>query len=89
MLGLAEAVESGIGIGPLPCFIADVRPALVRLTPPEPGLLDRACGSSPTRTCANRPASAPSWTSPPAEIAKQRRMIEGLTAFAEDEKKRA
>ena len=36
VLGLAEAVESGIGIGPLPCFIADVRPALVRLTPPNP-----------------------------------------------------
>jgi DNA-binding transcriptional LysR family regulator len=36
VLGLAEAVESGIGIGPLPCFIADPRPALVRLSPPNP-----------------------------------------------------
>jgi len=36
VLGLAEAVESGIGIGPLPCFIADVRPTLVRLTEPNP-----------------------------------------------------
>ncbi len=36
VLGLAEAVETGIGIGPLPCFIADARPALVRLTPPNP-----------------------------------------------------
>lgn len=38
VLGLAEAVEAGIGIGHLPCFIADVRPALVRLGPPDPEL---------------------------------------------------
>lgn len=31
VLGLAEAVEAGIGIGHLPCFIADKRPTLVRL----------------------------------------------------------
>jgi DNA-binding transcriptional LysR family regulator len=36
VLGLAEAVEASIGVGPLPCFIADVRPALVRLSPPNP-----------------------------------------------------
>src|SRR5918995_895245 len=36
VLGLTEAVEAGIGIGPLPCFIADARPALVRLPPPNP-----------------------------------------------------
>ena len=36
VLGLAEAVEAGIGIGHLPCFIADARPALVRLVPPDP-----------------------------------------------------
>lgn len=36
VLGLAEAVEAGLGIGHLPCFIAGVRPALVRLAPPEP-----------------------------------------------------
>lgn len=34
VLGLAEAVEAGIGIGFLPCFIADVRPGLTRLAPP-------------------------------------------------------
>jgi DNA-binding transcriptional LysR family regulator len=33
VLGLAEAVECGLGIGPLPCFIADIRPALMRLLP--------------------------------------------------------
>ncbi|GLK66428.1 LysR family transcriptional regulator [Hansschlegelia plantiphila] len=36
VLGLAEAVEAGLGIGHLPCFIGDVRPALVRLGPPVP-----------------------------------------------------
>ncbi len=38
VLGLAEAVESGIGIGHLPCFIGDVRPTHVRLGPPILGL---------------------------------------------------
>ncbi|MGO4704669.1 LysR family transcriptional regulator [Microvirga sp. 2MCAF38] len=36
VLGLSEAVEEGVGIGPLPCFIANASPDLVRLTPPEP-----------------------------------------------------
>jgi len=36
VLGLAEAVEQGLGIGPLPCFIADQHPGLVRLLPPNP-----------------------------------------------------
>ena len=37
VLGLTEAVEAGIGIGFLPCFIADKRPALRRLGPPQAG----------------------------------------------------
>jgi DNA-binding transcriptional LysR family regulator len=36
VLGLTEAVEAGIGIGPLPCFIADARPDLVRLSSVDP-----------------------------------------------------
>lgn len=36
VLGLTEAVEAGIGIGPLPCFIADPRAGLVRLSEPQP-----------------------------------------------------
>jgi len=36
VLGLTEAVEQGLGIGPLPCFIADQRPGLIRLMPPDP-----------------------------------------------------
>lgn len=35
VLGLAESIEAGIGIGPLPCFIADRKPALVRIAPPQ------------------------------------------------------
>ncbi|WP_353186881.1 LysR family transcriptional regulator [Bosea sp. (in: a-proteobacteria)] len=38
VLGLAEAIEAGIGIGFLPCFIGDVRPGLARLAEPAPDL---------------------------------------------------
>jgi DNA-binding transcriptional LysR family regulator len=33
-LGLADAVEAGLGIGHLPCFLGDGRPGLARLAPP-------------------------------------------------------
>jgi DNA-binding transcriptional LysR family regulator len=36
VLGLTEAVEAGIGLGALPCFVADGRPELVRVAPPDP-----------------------------------------------------
>lgn len=36
VVGLTEAIESRIGIGPLPCFIGDPHPNLIRLTPPIP-----------------------------------------------------
>ncbi|TPG53387.1 LysR family transcriptional regulator [Roseomonas nepalensis] len=36
VLGLAQAVEAGIGVGHLPCFIGDAWPGLVRLAPPQP-----------------------------------------------------
>lgn len=36
VLGLAEAIEAGIGIGPLPCFIGDQKPGLARITGPNP-----------------------------------------------------
>ena len=38
VLGLAEAIEAGIGIGPLPCMQGDLCPSLMRLTEPEPEL---------------------------------------------------
>jgi DNA-binding transcriptional LysR family regulator len=34
VLGLANAIEEGLGIGHLPCFIGDGRPDLVRLAAP-------------------------------------------------------
>lgn len=36
--GLCEAVAAGIGIGALPCYVADRHPALRRLSGPEPDL---------------------------------------------------
>ncbi|GAB6845354.1 DNA-binding transcriptional LysR family regulator [Methylorubrum rhodinum] len=36
--GLYEAVAAGIGIGALPCYVADRRPSLRRLSGPEPEL---------------------------------------------------
>ncbi|GJE74525.1 LysR family transcriptional regulator [Methylorubrum suomiense] len=36
--GLCEAVAAGIGIGALPCYVADPHPALRRLSGPEPDL---------------------------------------------------
>jgi DNA-binding transcriptional LysR family regulator len=36
VLGMAEAIEQGLGIGHLPCFIGDARPGLVRLGAPNP-----------------------------------------------------
>ncbi|SMD02728.1 transcriptional regulator, LysR family [Fulvimarina manganoxydans] len=36
VLGLAAAVEAGIGIGHLPCFVGDRSPSLMRLGPVEP-----------------------------------------------------
>ena len=36
VLGLAEAIECGVGIGHLPCFIGEARAGLARLSAPEP-----------------------------------------------------
>ena len=36
VLGIAEAIEQGLGIGPLPCFIGDQKPALKRMMAPNP-----------------------------------------------------
>ncbi|MBA4489800.1 LysR family transcriptional regulator [Paracoccus sp. S1E-3] len=35
ILGVAEAVERGMGVGRLPCFVGDLRPGLVRHSAPE------------------------------------------------------
>lgn len=36
VLGLAQAVAAGVGVGHLPCFIGDLWPTLTRLAPPRP-----------------------------------------------------
>lgn len=41
VLGMAEAISAGIGVGPLPCFIASGMPSLVRLYDP-PGQVPAA-----------------------------------------------
>ena len=76
VLGLTEAVEAGIGIGPLPCFIADGRPSLVRLALPNP---DFSTGlwllTHPDLRQSARVRAFLDFMA--AEIAKRRRMIEG------------
>lgn len=79
VLGLTEAVEAGVGIGPLPCFIADERPALLRLSPPNP---DFATGlwllTHPDLRHSARVRAFLDFIG--GEIAKQRRAIEGGAA---------
>jgi DNA-binding transcriptional LysR family regulator len=76
VLGLTEAVEAGIGVGPLPCFIADARPALVRLSPPNP---DFSTGlwllTHPDLRHSARVRVFLDFLA--AEIARQRKYIEG------------
>jgi DNA-binding transcriptional LysR family regulator len=77
VLGLAEAVSAGIGIGLLPCFIAAVTPGIVRLSPPdttlESGLwlLTHPDLRQTARVRAFMDFAA-------GEIAKRRKTIEGL-----------
>lgn len=76
VLGLGEAVEAGIGIAYLPCLIADVRPALVRLAPPDPELsADLWLLTHPDLRHAPRVRVFLDFMA--AEIAKRRRVIEG------------
>ncbi len=76
VLGLTEAVEEGIGIGPLPALIADRRPTLVRLAPPNPDfeaglwLLTHPDLRSSPRIRAFLDVAA-------AEIVKMRPLVEG------------
>ena len=76
VLGLTEAVEAGIGVGPLPCFIADARPGLVRLAPPNP---DFSTGlwllTHPDLRHSARVRAFLDFTA--AEVARQRKQIEG------------
>src|SRR5215210_6879911 len=76
VLGLAEAVEQGLGIGYLPCFIGDARPGLVRLGPPNPDFsADLWLLTHPDLRYSPRVRVFLDFLA--AEIAKQRRFIEG------------
>jgi DNA-binding transcriptional LysR family regulator len=76
VLGLAEAVEAGVGIGHLPCFVADVRPSLARLSPPEPRFAaDLWLLTHPDLRHSARVRVFLDFLA--AEIAQRRRLIEG------------
>ena len=76
VLGLAEAVEQGLGIGHLPCFIGDARPDLVRLAPPNPEFsADLWLLTHPDLRHSPRVRVFLDFLA--AEIAQQRKLIEG------------
>lgn len=82
VLGLAEAVESGLGIGHLPCFIADKRPALKRLAPLEDGFgADLWLLTHPDLRSSARVRVFLDFLA--AEIAKLKPLIEGQRAHTE------
>jgi DNA-binding transcriptional LysR family regulator len=78
VLGLAEAAAAGIGLAVLPCFIGAATPGLQRLTDPLPDLvngiwlLTHADLRQTARVRAFMDFAA-------SEIAKKRKMIEGLS----------
>lgn len=76
VLGMAEAVEVGLGIGHLPCFIGDARPGLVRLSPPRPKFsADLWLLTHPDLRHSPRVRVFLDFLA--AEIGKRRRFIEG------------
>jgi DNA-binding transcriptional LysR family regulator len=84
VLGLAEAVEQGLGIGHLPCFIGDVRPGLVRLGPPRPEFAaDLWLLTHPDLRHSPRVRVFLDFLA--AEIAKQRGFIEGAMSVTASE----
>ncbi len=78
VLGLAEAVEAGIGIAHLPCFIGDARPGLIRLAPPETEFAaDLWLLTHPDLRYQARVRAFIDFLG--AEIARERDLIEGLS----------
>jgi hypothetical protein len=79
VLGLAEAVEQGLGIGHLPCFIADRRPGLVRLGSPIPEFAaDLWLLTHPDLRHSPRVRVFLDFLA--TEVAKKRKFIEGVEA---------
>lgn len=82
VLGLAEAVEAGIGIGHLPCLIGDARPSLVRLGPPNDDYAaDLWLLTHPDLRHSPRVRAFLDFLA--GEIARHRRFIEGQTSLQE------
>jgi DNA-binding transcriptional LysR family regulator len=76
VLGLAEAVEAGIGVGFLPCFIADARSGLRRLAPLQPNFgTDLWLLTHPDLRQAPRVRALMDFLA--LEIGKRRKLIEG------------
>jgi DNA-binding transcriptional LysR family regulator len=76
VLGLSEAIEQGLGIGHLACFIGDARPGLIRLAPPAPEFSDDLwLLTHPDLRHAPRVRVFLDFLA--AEIARQRSYIEG------------
>jgi DNA-binding transcriptional LysR family regulator len=76
VLGLAEAIEEGIGIGPLPCFIGDQKPGLRRLMPPN-AEFGTALWLLTHPDIRQSPRIRASLDLLAAEIGRHRRLIEG------------
>ncbi|ADH91671.1 transcriptional regulator, LysR family [Ancylobacter novellus DSM 506] len=82
VLGLAEAVEAGIGIGHIPCFIGDARPSLVRLGPANDDYAaDLWLLTHPDLRHSPRVRAFLDFLG--GEIARHRRFIEGQTGLQE------
>jgi DNA-binding transcriptional LysR family regulator len=79
VLGIAETIEAGIGIGPLPCFIGDTRPGLKRLMPPNPEFAT-ALWLLTHPDIRQSPRIRASLDHLAAEIGKHRKLIEGELA---------
>jgi DNA-binding transcriptional LysR family regulator len=77
VLGLAEAIEAGIGIGHLPCFVGDARPDLIRLGDPQPDFAaDLWLLTHPDLRQSARVRVFLDFVA--AEIRQQRNLIEGV-----------
>ena len=77
MLGLAEAVAAGAGLGLLPCFVGRSVPGLTRLTPPLPELEgDLWLVTHPDLNTTARVRAFVEFCA--TEVGKRRKVMEGL-----------
>lgn len=83
VLGIVEAVAAGIGIGYMPCFIGDQNPLLTRLQSPDPDYAeDLWLLTHPDLRHSPRVRVFLDFLA--AEIAKQRKLIEGQAEPSRD-----